>query len=86
MSGEITRTSAGLRDALFMALEQLRNGDMESGDAKAFAGLAREISNTVRLEIEVAKLRNMYPSDAKLIVPSPLNLGSPQQKKLEGAK
>jgi hypothetical protein len=83
MSETIERTSSGLRDALFKALEQLRDGDMVSDDAKAFAGLAREISNTVRLEIEVAKLRNQYPSDAKLIVPSPLNLGKEHQNKIE---
>jgi hypothetical protein len=72
---KIDRTSGGLRDALFDALERLRDGDMEAGDAKAFAALAREIVGTVNLEIEVQKLRLEYPGDAKVMVPSPLPLG-----------
>lgn len=72
---DISRTSVGLRDALFKAMEQLRDGDMVADDAKAYALLAKEISNTVRLEIEVAKLRNNYPPDSKVAVPGPLNLG-----------
>lgn len=82
MTDEIARTSAGLREALFSAMEKLRDGDMMADDAKAFAGLAKEISNTVRLEIEVAKLRNQYPSDAKNIVPTSLTLGE-QAARLE---
>jgi hypothetical protein len=73
---KIERTSAGLREALFDAMEKLRQGDIEAGDAKAFASLAREVCHTVSLEIEVQKLRAQYPSDAKLVVPRPLPLGS----------
>lgn len=77
---KIERTSGGLRDALFDALERLREGDMEAGDAKAFALLAREIVHTVDLEIEVQKLRLEYPADSKLLVPSPLPLGKSNGK------
>lgn len=85
MTVKITQTSAGLRDALFDAMEKLRDGDMVPDDAKAMALLAKEITNTVRLEIEVAKLRNNYPSDAKTLIPAPLPLGQSASSQL-GAK
>ena len=75
----IDRTSAGLRDALFDAIEKVRDGDMLAEDAKAVAHLADKICKTVELEIEVAKLR----SDPKLqqpVEPVPLMLGAPQEK------
>jgi len=72
---KIERTSAGLREALFDAIENLREGNIEANDAKAIAALSSQICNTVQLEMEVAKLRLQYPSDAKMIVPSPLSLG-----------
>ncbi len=70
------RTSAGLRDALFEVLDDLRNGDIEPSGAKAVAGLAREICSTVKLELEVARLREVNPAAADAIVPAPLPLGS----------
>lgn len=75
---KIGRTSAGLRDALFDAIEMVRSGDMSSGDAQAIALLSGSICKTVQLEIEVAKLRTEYPADAKLIIPTPLTLGEPK--------
>lgn len=66
---------------LFESIEMLRKGDIEANDGKAIAALAREICNTVSLEIEVAKLRTQYPADTKLIVPSPLQLGSTEEEK-----
>lgn len=72
---KIARTSAGLRDALFDAIEKVSVGDITPGDAHAMANLANQICKTVHLEIEVARLRTEYPADAKLIVPSPLQLG-----------
>jgi hypothetical protein len=45
----------------------LRKGDIEAADGKAIAALSQQICNTVSLEIEVAKLRLQYPSDAKMI-------------------
>lgn len=80
MPGNIPRTSAGLRDALFDAFEQLRAGNIEANDAKALAALSNQICATVSLEIEVAKLRNEYPSDAKNVVPTALQLGIANEK------
>lgn len=77
---KIERTSAGLRDALFDAIENLREGNIEAADGKAIAALSQQICNTVSLEIEVAKLRTQYPEGAKLVVPSPLPLGIPASK------
>ncbi len=76
---KIVRTSAGLRDALFDAIEKVRDGEMAHEDAKAISGLASQICNSVSLEIEVAKLRTEYPADAKLIIPSPLPLGPAEE-------
>lgn len=86
MAEKIARTSAGLRDALFDAMERLRDGDMPPEDAKALAALSHQICSTVSLEIEVAKLRNEYPADAKLIVPSPLPLGISSQPEKKGGE
>lgn len=77
---KVERTSAGLRDSLFDAIERVRDGDLDSEQAKAIGVLANQICNTVSLEIEVAKLRTQYPADAKLIVPAPLPLGPTQDK------
>lgn len=79
--GKIERTSAGLRDALFDAIEKVRDGDMMAEDAKAISGLAAQVCNTVDLEIQVAKLRTEYPADAKLVMPAALPLGIPEDKK-----
>lgn len=79
----IERTSAGLRDALFDAIEKVRDGDMSCEDAVAIAKTAQQICSTVQLEIQVAKLRTEYPADAKLIIPSPLQLGPSEQKNAE---
>lgn len=74
-NNKIGRTSAGLRDALFDAIEKVKSGDITAGDAQAIALLSSSICKTVQLEIEVAKLRTQYPADAKLVVPSALTLG-----------
>lgn len=72
----VSRTSAGLRDALFDCIERVRDGEMAPEDAQAISNLAKGICASVQLEINVAKLRTEYPADAKLIIPSPLKLGS----------
>lgn len=77
---KITRTSAGLRDALFDAIEKVKTGDITAGDAQAIALLSSSICKTVQLEIEIAKLRTQYPSDSKLTIPAPLTLGEPDGK------
>lgn len=78
---KIERTSAGLREALFDAIEKVRDGEMMAEDAKAISGLASQVCNTVDLEIQVAKLRTEYPADTKLVLPAALPLGPPEESK-----
>lgn len=78
---KIQRTSQGLRDSLFDAIEQLRDGNLDAETAGAMAKLSQQICATVSLEIEVAKLRTAYPADAKLIIPAALPLGLPEETK-----
>lgn len=73
---KIPRTSLGLRDALFDAIEKVRSREMAPQDAKAIGLLAHQICETVSLEIQVAKLRTEYPADMKLNLPAALKLGS----------
>jgi len=54
---KIDRTSAGLKDALFEAIEALRSGDIEPGEAKMIAGLSREIVSVTRLELDIYNYR-----------------------------
>ncbi len=76
---KVNRTSAGLRDTLFDAIERLNAGDIDAGQGAAIAKLAREICNSVHLEIEVAKLRTEFPADTPLTLPTPLQLGATQE-------
>lgn len=68
------QTSSGLRDMLFDTLEGLRTGRVEPTKAKAIAAISHQIIETVKMEIEVAKLRRDYPGDIKLQIPPPLML------------
>jgi hypothetical protein len=49
------RTSAGLRDILFDEIEQLRGPNGDPRRALAVANVARQIVNTVRVELDYAK-------------------------------
>lgn len=79
MTKGIVRTSAGLRDALFDAMEKVSSGDMPPAEAQAVSVLARQICNTVHLEIEIARLRTEYPADTPVVVPNSIQLGVPNE-------
>lgn len=51
----VSRTSAGLRDAIFDELEALRRGESNPTRANAVAKLAGSVVETVRMELEVQK-------------------------------
>jgi len=51
----VSRTSAGLRDAIFDELDAIRNGTSNPTRANAVAKLAGSIVETVRMEVEVNK-------------------------------
>jgi hypothetical protein len=50
---KIKRNSAGLKDALFEAIEALRAGDIEPQEAREIANLSKEIVSVTRLELDV---------------------------------
>jgi len=54
-SAPISRTSAGLRDAIFDEIDAIRNGASNPTRANAVAKLATGIVETVRMEIEVQR-------------------------------
>lgn len=51
----VTRTSVGLRDAIFDELDAIRNGTSNPTRANAVAKLAGSIVETVRMEIDAQK-------------------------------
>lgn len=81
-NGEIlapaTRTSAGLRDALFDELDRLRNGTTNASNANAVAKLADQIINTVKMEMEVQRHAQRVPAATPTpnVLGTPLSLGS----------
>jgi len=73
---EIIRTSLGLRDALFDAIEKVRSGELGAQEARAIGSLAHQICETVSLEIEVAKLQADGQFDNPSGAPRVLKLGN----------
>lgn len=68
----VSRTSAGLREALFQEIEALRAGKSDARQAMAVAKLAQQIVNSVRVEIEFA---SKFKTGEKLpSMPAPLKL------------
>lgn len=61
----VERTSAGLRDAIFDEIDALRSGQSSPTRANALAKLSASIVETVRLEVEVAKLERSAPAAVK---------------------
>ncbi len=51
----ITRSSAGLRDAIFDEIDAIRNGSGNPTRANAVAKLAATVVETVRMELEVQR-------------------------------
>lgn len=52
MAKKMTRTSKGLRDVLFEEIDSLRSGDGDPSRALAVANLAKQIINTVKIELD----------------------------------
>lgn len=76
----ITRTGAGLREAIFDEMDALRNGSSNPTRANAVAKLAGSIVETVRMEIEVQRFSRQIPDNApaidSVIGGKPLALGA----------
>jgi hypothetical protein len=73
----VTRTSAGLRDAIFDELDAIRAGQSNPTRANAVAKLAGSIVETVRMEIDVQKHARSMSSKAQTHDVASFPLGSP---------
>ncbi len=72
----IVRTSSGLRDALFDEWDRLRTGNSNPKQAMAVAHLAKQIVNSVKIEIEfAAHVRGAQDGEA-VAMTTPLALGA----------
>lgn len=72
----VVRTSAGLRDALFDALDGLRSGTTNAASANAIAKLADQVVQTVHMELAVQKHAALRkPDSAPASLPAPVALG-----------
>lgn len=73
----VARTSAGLRDALFDALDGLRSGTTNAATANAVAKLADQVVQTVHMELAVQKHASTAKATATMTpaLPAPVQLG-----------
>lgn len=76
----MTRTSAGLRDAIFDEIDAIRNGTGNPTRANAVAKLAATVVETVRMELEVQRFASTKPaapqSTLQAALPGALTLGA----------
>ena len=71
---KISRTTAGLRDALFDQLERLRDRKIDADEAKAFSEVARTIVSTVEVQLEFERMKLAWTAPQHL---SQMNLIPP---------
>jgi hypothetical protein len=74
----VERTSAGLRNALFDELDNLKSGSSDPKRANAVARISSEIVRTVLMEVQVAQHMRAVPAKAEVsegALPEPLKLG-----------
>lgn len=81
ISTPVSRSSAGLRDAIFDEIDAIRNGTGNPTRANAVAKLAGCIVETVRMEVEVQRFAasqagKKIEETAQRGLPSPLALGA----------
>lgn len=62
----VTRSSAGLRDAIFDEIDAIRNGSGNPTRANAVAKLAATVVETVRMELEVQRYAVSIQGKAKI--------------------
>lgn len=76
---QTVRTSAGLRDALFDELDNLKNGTSNPAKANAIAKLSDQVIATVKMELDVQKHIAKYkPAGLSPQLGAPVALGQPQ--------
>lgn len=62
----VERTMAGLRQALFETLEDLRAGKVKAQDATAIVGVANAVLKTVSVQLQFEKLKNEQKAPVRL--------------------
>ena len=67
----VSRTSAGLRNALFDELDNLRAGTTNATKANATARIAAAIVGTVEMELEVHRVMSKLPKDQQVMTSLP---------------
>lgn len=84
---DITRTSTGLREALFDELDRIRKGESDAKRANAIVRISDGIIRIVKMDLEVQKHIGTLPpadrpsSDAMIEIPGTVNLGVQSKKK-----
>lgn len=71
-----TRTTQGLRDALFDELDELRGPDGNPEKSMAVANLAKQIINTAKVELDFQRLISQQAEAGTPITLGSLRLGS----------
>lgn len=67
----VSRSSMGLRDAIFDEIDAIRNGESNPTRANAVAKLAAGIVDTVRMDIEVQKFAQSTAGQVQATVAAP---------------
>lgn len=80
VASPVSRSSAGLRDAIFDEIDAIRDGTGNPTRANAVAKLAAGIVETVRMELEVqrfaASAAAKAPAESLTGLPKALSLGA----------
>lgn len=74
-NAKITRTTSGLREALFDQMDSLRDGKTTPHVSASMAKLAVQIINSVRLEIEYQRHIASTPATGQVLSISAISLG-----------
>lgn len=70
----IGRSTEGLREALFAAMERVSAGIMTASEANSFAKLASVINGTLKLELDARKLSLKMADSETSALPAPISL------------
>lgn len=76
MTKKSSRTTSGLRDALFDEIDQLRSGDGDPTKSLAVAKLAQQIIGTAKVELDFHRTIHAMEANKTPITLGSLQLGS----------
>lgn len=78
------QTTEDLRATLFDCIKQVRNGSMQSSEAKAVTALADKIIQTAKLEMDYAQTLSRLDKEQQEISVGPMLLTQPSDAELAG--